>query len=98
MSNEQILKDFNQYLSHFFDNDEYQLDKVMFTKWHLDQHAFGSFSYYKVGTSKNHYELLTKPIQDRFWFVGEHTNSENYGFIHGAYETGVWAAKEALEE
>lgn len=97
MSDEQIYKDFDEFLSLFLDDDEYDLEQVKLTRWHLDEHTFGSYSYYKVGTQKQHFQQLRQPLQNRFWFVGEHTNPENYAFAHGAYQTGVWAAQEALQ-
>lgn len=91
-SDQQLFHDVDEFLSLFLDDDEYEIDQVKMTKWHLDEHSFGSYSYYKVGTKKEHYKQLRIPIQNRFWFVGEHTNPDNFAFAHGAYETGVWAA------
>ena len=85
MSDGQILKDYNQYLRLFLDDDEYELDQVKFTRWHLDEHTLGSFSYYKVGNTKKHYQQFRQPIQNRFWFIGEHTHPDSYAFVHGAY-------------
>ena len=96
-SDEQIYKDFDEFISLFLDDDEYDLEQVKLTRWHLDEHAFGSYSYYKVGTTKQRYQQLRQPIQNRFWFIGEHTHPESFAFAHGAYETGVWAAQEALK-
>ena len=78
------------------DDDEYEMDEVMMTKWQQDEHSLGSYCYFEVGTTKDHLIQLSKPIDDRFWFVGEHTNSEAYAFAHGAYDSGVMAAKKLM--
>lgn len=91
-SDQQIFNDLDEFLSLFLDDDEYELGETKMTTWHNDEHCFGSYSFYKVGTRKEHYQQLRKPIQNRFWFAGEHTHPENFAFAHGAYETGVWSA------
>ena len=47
----------------------------MMTKWHLDENTFGCYAYSKVGTTTDHFNQLRKPVQKRFWFIGEHTNA-----------------------
>jgi len=47
----------------------------MMTRWHLDENTLGSYAYYKIGTTQQHFNQLRKPIQKRFWFIGEHTNA-----------------------
>ena len=34
--------------------------------------------------------------KSKMWLIGEHTSEENWGYTHGAYESGVNAAKEAV--
>ncbi len=96
-SDEQIYKDFDDFLGLFLDDDEYELEAVKMTRWQHDEHSFGSYCYNKVGTTKQHFKQLRQPIQNRFWFVGEHTSPDNFAFAHGAYETGVWAAQESMQ-
>lgn len=67
------------------------------TRWNLDEHSLGSYSYYHVGrtTVDDIYELR-RPIDGKLWFVGEHSSVEMLGCVHGAFESGVNAAKEVL--
>jgi len=67
------------------------------TRWHLDENSLGSYCCNKIGTKKEHFETLRKPIQNRFWFVGEHTHPKLASYAHGAFETGLWAADEVLK-
>jgi len=66
------------------------------TRWHLDDHTYGSYCYPKVGTTKANFQQLRQPLQNRFWFVGEHTHPDKYAYAHGAYESGVLAARQAI--
>lgn len=63
----------------------------------MDEHSLGSYSYYHVGrtTVDDIYELR-KPIDGKIWFVGEHCSVEMLACAHGAFESGVHAAKEVL--
>ena len=42
------------------------------------------------------FDELAKSIDDKLWFVGEHTHSDSNYYVHGAYQTGERAAKEAI--
>ena len=75
MADQQIFKEFDNYLSLFIKREQYQLEQVMMTKWHLDENTFGCYAYSKVGTTTDHFNQLRKPVQKRFWFIGEHTNA-----------------------
>ncbi len=47
---------------------------ILLTRWHLDQHSLGSYSFCKGGDV--YYEkvkVLKTPIEDKIWFIGEHT-------------------------
>ena len=40
---------------------------------------------------------LAQPVDGRLFFAGEATNRQYFGTVHGAYLSGVRAAKELLE-
>ncbi len=79
------------------DPSEIEIEDAKMSRWHKDEHSLGSYCYNRVGTKKEHFEQLRKPIQDRFWFIGEHTHPTLSSYAHGAYETGLWAAREAVD-
>lgn len=62
------------------------------TRWQSSPHVLGGYSTYFVGTKWQMFDELAKPINDRLWFIGEHTNSEENYYIQGAYYTGERAA------
>jgi monoamine oxidase len=70
---------------------DYQL-----TRWASDPFAFGSYSYDAVGVSPTTRKTLAKPLQNRLFFAGEATEHNYYGTAHGAYLSGLRAAKEMV--
>ncbi len=70
---------------------DYQL-----TRWASDPFALGSYSYDAVGVSPTTRKALAKPLQNRLFFAGEATEHNYYGTAHGAYLSGLRAAKEML--
>jgi monoamine oxidase len=41
-------------------------------------------------------EVLNQPVGERMFFAGEACSVEHFGTIHGAWESGVHAAAQAL--
>lgn len=64
------------------------------TRWHEDEHSYGSYSTLKPGQSRNSMIQLSQPLQDKVWFVGEHCISTKFAFAHGAFESGEKAANQ----
>jgi monoamine oxidase len=63
--------------------------------WALDPWVKGAYSYYRVGQATS-YAALAQAPEGPYLFAGEHTSSENIGFLDGAVETGAQAAKTLL--
>ena len=63
--------------------------------WALDPWVKGAYSYYRVGQATS-YPTLAQAPEGPYLFAGEHTSSENIGFLDGAVETGAEAAKTLL--
>jgi len=58
------------------------------TDWRNDPLARGSYSYGALGSSPDDMRLCSQPVSDLLYFAGEHTIPENFGTVHGAYESG----------
>ena len=56
----------------------------------------GSYSYAKPGEAARR-QALAAPWQDRLFFAGEATHAHDFSTAHGAYESGVRAAEEAIK-
>jgi monoamine oxidase len=69
-------------------------EQVLMSKWNSDPFAFGSYSYVPVGESSILFDALAEPVRDRLFFAGEATSKAYRGTVHGAYLSGVRAAKE----
>ncbi len=64
--------------------------------WARDPWVKGAYSFYKVGQYPNYGG--TAAAQGRVHFAGEHTSINNQGFLDGAVETGVRAAKQIFAQ
>jgi monoamine oxidase len=67
------------------------------SNWQADPFAEGSYSFDQVGQQVGDRQLLAQPVADRVFFAGEATHPHFYATVHGAYETGVRAAREVIK-
>ena len=65
------------------------------TRWARDPFAHGAYSHVPPGGTYDDYGALAEPIGDRLFFAGEATNTRYPSTVHGAYESGLRAAREA---
>ncbi|MGE3246119.1 MAG: flavin monoamine oxidase family protein [Beijerinckiaceae bacterium] len=72
-----------------------RLKPVAASAWCGDPYALGSYSHALPGHADKR-AVLAAPIEDRIFFAGEATSPEYFSTAHGAYESGLRAAKEAL--
>ena len=69
--------------------------KMHETRWRSSKKSLGSYSYQVAGSvSARH--ILAEPIEDRLFFAGEATVPHAYASVHGAFESGIRAAKGAI--
>lgn len=61
-------------------------------RWLTDPFARGSYSYARPGHADDRARLAA-PIEDRIYFAGEACSRVDYSTAHGAYFTGIEAAK-----
>ena len=67
---------------------------VLVTRWGSDPWTHGSYSYVPAGSSFERYAALGEPIGDRLFFAGEATHPDHPATVHGAFLSGVRAARE----
>ena len=65
--------------------------------WATDPFTLGSYSFTSVGTRMQHFDELAASA-GRVHFAGEHTHRAYFSTVHGAYLSGLRAAKEVLAE
>jgi monoamine oxidase len=57
----------------------------------------GPFAIPLVGSTPKDYAALAEPISGKLFFAGEHTNFDYRSSVHGAYSSGLRAAKQLME-
>lgn len=68
---------------------------IMETEWARDSWALGSYSHALPGHAAAR-AALAAPVADRVFFAGEATHPTFFSTAHGAWESGLRAAREAL--
>lgn len=67
------------------------------TRWASDVFAKGSYSYNKVGSTPTMRDDLAAAVDDRVYFAGEATDRHSFATVHGAYLSGIRAARQIVE-
>lgn len=67
------------------------------TRWRSDPWSRGAYSYVPVGATFAQYAELGAPVGDRLFFAGEATSEDYPATVHGAYLTGLRAARQAAD-
>lgn len=63
------------------------------TRWAHDPYAHGSYSFNKIGSTPVMRDHLAAGIDERVHFAGEATHRDSFGTVHGAYASGLRAAR-----
>ncbi|RME56822.1 MAG: FAD-dependent oxidoreductase [Caldilineae bacterium] len=66
------------------------------TAWEADPFSRGSYSFARLGMEPGDRAALAAPVGDRLFFAGEATHPHYWATVHGAYETGVHAARQVM--
>ena len=64
------------------------------TRWASDPWSCGSYSFNAVGSVPEMRDTLAEPLASRIHFAGEATERKYFGTAHGAYLSGLRAARE----
>ena len=65
------------------------------SNWGQAAHVGGAYSYALPGHAAAR-TALANPFEDRVFFAGEATSSGDFSTAHGAHDSGVRAAEEAI--
>ncbi len=71
------------------------LRPLRFHGWRTDPFARGGYSYARPGRAGSR-GALAAPVANRLFFAGEAVSVASFSTAHGAYETGLVAAEDAL--
>jgi monoamine oxidase len=92
-SEQQIIDSIMQVLQTIYGKEIPQPEACLITRWDNDPFARGSYSYLPIGVTGEECDKLGAPIQNTLFFAGEATNYKMMGTVHGAYVSGIKAAK-----
>ena len=67
------------------------------TRWRHEPYIGGSYSHARIGKAGQR-AILAAPVDGRIHFAGEACHSFDFSTAHGAYETGVAAARAVIGE
>ena len=73
-----------------------RLSVLSWSSWAQNQWARGSYSYAKPGQADAR-TVLAEPVEDRLFFAGEACSPTRFSTAHGAFESGVTAADQAIQ-
>lgn len=69
----------------------------LITRWAADPFALGSYSFNPVGAAPDVRRTLAAAVEDKLYFAGEATEPDYFATTHGAYLSGLRAAREILQ-
>jgi monoamine oxidase len=95
MSAEDAAADMMVVLRGVFGTDIPQPIGTLKSKWSRDPLALGAYSFAKVGTLPDDFNRFAESIGP-LHFAGEHTGFDYHGNVHGAYLSGLRAARVIL--
>jgi len=72
-------------------------DNFMRTKWGLNPFTFGSYSFVGINGNSSDYDELSKSVENKVFFAGEHTSRDYRGTVHGAYLSGIREADKIIK-
>lgn len=88
MTDAQVTTEIMNHLKSIYGNSIPNPTTMLRTKWGVDPHTFGSYSFATTGTTTADFDTLSNSINSKLFFGGEHTNKQYRGTVHGAYLSG----------
>ena len=73
-----------------------RLRPLLATAWSADPFSRGSYAYALPGFAQER-AVLAAPVDDRIFFAGEACSKHDFSTVHGAYKSGLEAAKALLK-
>lgn len=85
----------DELVAHYGADVRRQLQPLAETRWGADPWAMGAYSHALPGCAAAR-RALAEPVGGRLFFAGEATSTRSFSTAHGAWESGLRAADEAL--
>ena len=85
----------DELVAHYGADVRGQLQPLAETRWGADPWALGAYSHALPGCAAAR-KALAEPVDGRLFFAGDATSTRSFSTAHGAWESGLRAADEAL--
>jgi monoamine oxidase len=86
----QLITEIKKYIDPAYTN--FTAKNFTVSRWEQDPFAKGSYSYHAVETKESHFRTLSTPIDNKLYFIGEHTIEKVSSNVHGAFKAGFVGA------
>lgn len=93
LTDEQTVASAMKTLQTIFGPDIPQPIDFQITRWASDPYAMGAYSFNAIGSTPAMRRALAKNLKNRLFFAGEASHEKFFGTAHGAYLSGISAAK-----
>jgi monoamine oxidase len=93
MSDTEMTADAMDAVRTMFGRDVPEPQDVRLTRWSQDPFSRGAYSYAAHGAKPDDFDALAAPVEKTLLFAGEHTTFRHHGTVHGAYLSGLEAAR-----
>ncbi len=96
LSNSEIIEEIMGHLKIIYGNKIPNPKNLLRTKWGENKNAFGCYSFPTNGTTSDDFDKLSKSVNNKIFFAGEHTSTKYRATVHGAYLSGLREAEKIL--
>ncbi|MCY0094321.1 flavin monoamine oxidase family protein [Hoeflea ulvae] len=93
MSDAEMTADAMQALRAMFGAATPEPETVLATRWSRHDWSKGAYSYAKTGSTPADFDSLAEPVAGTLLLAGEHTLFDYHATVHGAYLSGLAAAR-----
>lgn len=94
----ELIKEATRILQNIYPNQTIPYPKeTIITRWGKDKFCYGSYSYLGPEASGKDYDIIAAPIENTLFFAGEATCRTHPATVHGAYLSGLKAARLVLD-
>ncbi|TAF48996.1 MAG: amine oxidase, partial [Oscillatoriales cyanobacterium] len=95
-SDAQIIASAMETLKTIFGDEIPQPIEAQITRWASDPFSLGSYSYNAMGSTPKMRQALAAPVGQALFFAGEASHRKFFATAHGAYLSGLRAARQIL--
>jgi monoamine oxidase len=96
MTDQAILEEIMAHLKQIYGKDIPQPTQFLRTQWNENPYSYGAYSFVSKGGSSALFEVFEEAVEHKIFFAGEHTSRAYRGTVHGAYLSGIRAARKMV--